>query len=109
MMVGMPMPLRWLLWGSVVVVGSVASFEIWLRALDPGQETPAVAPRGVEATAEKTVHASISLNPSGTASHHGRGSRAGGGIFGHLPGVTLSGGAGVLVVPVASASSSGGN
>src|SRR5580765_6682033 len=104
MIVGMPRSFRWLMWG-VVVVGSVASFEIWLRALDPGQEMPAVAPRGVEATSEKTVPAIISLSPAATASHQGGGSHAGGGLFGHLPGVTLSGG-GVLVIPVASTSSS---
>ena len=65
------------MWGAVVVVGSVASFEIWLRALDPGQELPAVAPRGVEATSEKTVPAIISLRPAATPSHRGGGSHPG--------------------------------
>ena len=32
-------PVRWVVLGAVVVAGSLASFEIWQRALDPGQAT----------------------------------------------------------------------
>ena len=45
----------WIVWGAVVVAGSIASYEIWVRALDPGREAaPGVAPR-VSATVESKV------------------------------------------------------
>src|SRR5262245_10580310 len=104
----MPRPLGWLVLGVVVVVGSIASFEIWLRALDPGQATLGTAPRGVKASAEQSVPVIIPLNPS---AQHAPGASGGGG-FGRLPGLNLPGGGavvgGALIVPIGASSTSGG-
>src|SRR5690242_15676014 len=88
----MPGPLRWVVWGAVVVVGSIASFAIWQRALDPGHETLANTPQAVEASAEQSVPASIPFNLPGSRSQHGqsRHGKAGRGV--HLPGLGLTAG-----------------
>src|SRR5580765_5958629 len=100
-------PFRWVVWGAVVVAGSLASFEIWQRALDPGQATLANAPPGIQASVEQSVPAIISLNPTATGSQHGR--RAKGNGIGRLPGLTLPAGgpAGAFVSVLGGSTSSG--
>src|SRR5262249_32878192 len=63
-----------------VVAGSVGSYEVWVRALDPGEVTSAGAPPGVRASGESKVPALITLSPKGKhasrhATSHGAASR----------------------------------
>ena len=59
MMVRMPRTLSWFVWGAVVVAGSVLSFEIWKRALEPSHDAVAQAPQIVQPSAERKVPAII--------------------------------------------------
>src|SRR3954454_24996735 len=99
--VRMPRTLSWLVWGAVVVAGSILSFEIWKRALEPTPNAAARAPQVVQPSAERKVPAIIALTPSGAGSSHGSSPARGGEPFGGSPVIPLapgaSGGAAILL------------
>src|SRR5215469_14269196 len=61
----MPRSLYGLVCAAAVVAGSFASYEVWTRALDPGQVTSAGAAPSVLASGESKVPALIRLSPPG--------------------------------------------
>src|SRR3954469_3053829 len=82
MMFRMPRTPSWFVWGAVVVAGSILSFEIWKRALEPTPNAVARASQIVELSADRTVPASDALTSTGTGSERGSSPGRGGGLFG---------------------------
>src|SRR5215208_7651542 len=97
--VRMPRTLSWLVWGAVVVAGSILSFEIWKRALEPTPNAVGQAPQTVQPSAERKVPALISPTPSSARSSHGPSPVQGGALFGGSSPVIspVSGGAAILL------------
>src|SRR6266536_5761648 len=83
----------WIVWSAVVVAGTVASFQIWLRAFDGGSGLTAGAPTSVAPSLNRKVPAIIGRGtrpnaPGAQAAANERRSR-----------LTPAGGAGVQVAP----------
>src|SRR3954466_13704160 len=98
----MPRTLSWIVWGAVVVAGSILSFEVWKQALEPTPSAVAPAPTAVHPSGERVVTAIAPPKPSGAGSHRGSSRGRSGGLFGgSFPVVSLapgaSGGAAILL------------
>src|SRR5881392_2443184 len=108
--VAVPWSLSWLVWGAVVVAGSVLSFEVWKQALEPTPEAVAPAPQIVAPSVERSVPATVPPTPSGTGSNGESSSGRVGTLFGGSPVGPLvpaaSGGAAILL-PVVAGSGTG--
>src|SRR3954453_20931386 len=97
----MPRTLSWIVWGAVVVAGSILSFEVWKQALEPTPGAVAPAPQGVQPSDERVVTAFPPPTESSAGSHPGSSRGRRGGVFGGSPPVFsptpgASGGAAIL-------------